>query len=197
MFSVFRVRQHRRGAHGSGRASTSGRLLSWILLLLFVAGCSRGASTATGVADTPAPQETQAPTVVPSETATSAPTAVLDSTPSPGKGNAIGLMIRAPRGVQPHPMQSTKLYLAEMLRNAQGDLAGLAGVDEERAPFAWTDAEGRFAFADIEPGHYALVIKHPLTLALAHDEPSGRDVVVEVIAGQIQDLGTIQVDLTE
>jgi len=94
-------------------------------------------------------------------------------------------------------MGDTKLYLAEMLRNPQGELAGLAGVDEERAPFTWTDAEGRFAFVDVEPGNYALVIKHPLTLVLAHDEPSDRDIATEVTADQIQDLGTIHVDLTE
>ena len=36
-----------------------------------------------------------------------------------------------------------------------------------------------------------LVIKHPISLILAHDEPSSRDIVAEVVAGQVQDLGTI------
>ena len=197
MLVVLRVSHHHSAAGGTAKRPQCWLLLACILLSFLTVACSEGVPTATAVADTPTPQETKAPSAVPTETVTSAPTVVLDSTPVPGRGNVIGVMFRAPLGVEPHPMGDTKLYLAEMLRNAQGELAGLAGVDEERAPSTRTDAQGQFVFSDIEPGHYALVIKHPLTLVLAHDQPSNRDIVVEVIAGQIQDLDTIQVEITE
>ncbi len=197
MLVGLRVSHHDGAASNVAKSSRFWLFLASILLSFLIVACSEGAPTETAVVDTPTPQETKAPSAVPTETVTAAPTVVLDSTPVPGKGNVIGVVIRAPLGVEPHPMANTKLYLAEMLRNAQGDLAGLAGVDEERAPFAWTDEEGQFAFTDVEPGHYALIIKHPLTLVLAHDQPSNRDIVAEVLDGQIQDLGTIQVDITE
>jgi len=197
MFSVLLVRRHPSSRSVTRPMSPSRRLLIGIALLLSVSACSKAVPSPTATATPPTPQETVAPSVVPSSTVTTAPTVVLDSTPVPGKGNVTGLIIRAPMGVDPHPMRDTKLYLAEMLRNAQGDLDGLAGVDEEQAPFAWTDTEGQFAFRDVEPGHYALIIKHPLSLILAHDELTARDIVVEVTADQIQDIGSIQVNITE
>lgn len=197
MLAVLGVPRHGKLREGVSRVSFIRLLIACILLLSFATACSGGAPTESVIADTPTAQITQAPSVAPTVTVTAAPTVVLDSTPAPGKGNVIGAIIRAPRGVEPYPMADTKLYLAEMLRNAQGELAGLAGVDEERAPFTWTDAKGQFVFTDIEPGHYALIIKHPITLVLAHDDPSNRDIVAEVVADQIQDLGAIQVDLTE
>ena len=196
MFALVRALRHGKPARYAPRV-----LLTWPLLICVIlvstVSCSTGAPAVSTVAAPPSPQATEAPSVVPTETVTLAPTVVLDTTPVPGKGNVTGVMIRAPRGVDPYPMADTKLYLAEMLRNAKGDLAGLAGVDEERAPFTWTDSKGQFVFTDVQPGHYALVIKHPLTLVLAHDDPSNRDIVVEVVAGQVQDIGTTQVDLTE
>ena len=197
MFFAPRVLRPSRARRGLRAIPLGWPVLACGLLVLLLTACSGGATPSVAVADTPTPQATAVPSAAPTATVTAAPTVVLNNTPATGKGNVIGLITRAPRGVEPYPMTDTKLYLAEMLRNAQGELAGLAGVDEERAPFTWTDYQGQFAFTDVEPGHYALVIKHPLTLVLAHDVPSNSDIVVEVIAGQVQDLGAIQVDITE
>ena len=155
MSGVFRVPGYGREARSAERTWRVCLILVCALVLLAPTACSGAPESATIMVDTPAPQATAMPSIVPTVTVTAAPTVVLDRTPTSGKGNVIGLMIRAPRGVAPYPMADTKLYLAEMLRNASGELAGLAGVDEERAPSTVTDSKGQFAFTDIEPGHYA------------------------------------------
>lgn len=92
-------------------------------------------------------------------------------------------------------MSDYPLYLAQVLTNRQGDLSGVAGLDETAAPWSVTDSAGQFVFADVEPGVYVLVIRHPHSLYLAHDVTLGQDVVLEIREGQITDLGLITVSI--
>ncbi len=105
--------------------------------------------------------------------------------PAPGKGHLLGQIMRESEIRPREPLAGWTLYLAQVQRNVSGEIVPLASVVEELAPTAITDRDGRFAFADVEPGLYALVIKHPLTLVLARDLQTDQDVVVEVIADQV------------
>jgi hypothetical protein len=93
------------------------------------------------------------------------------------------------------PMVDYVLFLAQILVNTEGQLSGIAGVDESTAPMAVTDASGQFVFINVEPGAYALAIKHPLNLLLARDVRSNQDIVLEVRPGQVTDLGPIMVSI--
>ena len=46
-----------------------------------------------------------------------------------------------------------------------------------------TNAAGQFVFTDIEPGHYALILKTPLTLQPIKDATTSREIVMDVAAG--------------
>jgi len=87
------------------------------------------------------------------------------------------------------------VYLAQLLPNTDGTPSGIVRVDENTAPMTITDSSGRFFFGDVEPGYYALAIKHPLNLLLARDVNSGEDVLFEVKAGEVVDIGEIVVSI--
>lgn len=83
------------------------------------------------------------------------------------------------------------VYLAEILENKDGSLR-FAGFDKETAPVTAADANGRFVFANVAPGAYAIVIKSPLSEVIAV-QASSPDQEAEVIisAGEVVDAGTI------
>ncbi len=105
--------------------------------------------------------------------------------PSAGKGHLTGRIMRESDIRPREPLAGWTLYLAEVHRNVSGEISPLASVMEDTAPQTVTDRDGRYAFTDLEPGLYALVIKHPLTLVLARDLLTDQDVVVEIVADQI------------
>ncbi len=125
------------------------------------------------------------PTVALEATLEALPTLAPLAEPAPGRGHLIGQIMRESDIRPREPLAGWTLYLAQVHRNVSGEIAPIASVVEELAPVAVTDREGRYAFADLEPGLYALVIKHPLTLVLAHNLETGQDVVVEIIADQV------------
>ncbi|MFH1084400.1 MAG: hypothetical protein V1772_01375 [Chloroflexota bacterium] len=180
------------------------RLVVLTLLIGALSGCRQATPPVTPetveALPTAASQEAPTQTVVqptPTPAPTAIPTAPIHNTPSPGKGNVIGAISRVPRGLPAEPMAGRALYLARLLENAQGQLAGIAGLDEKEAPLAVADDEGRFIFQDVEPGFYALIIKHPITLILAHDLLTDRDVVTEVRPDITSDLGELQVEVND
>lgn len=115
------------------------------------------------------------------------------ATPAPGKGNVTGIILNSQAGIGVYPLAEYPLYLAILLKNAEGEWTGLARVDEKTAPMAMTDGEGRFFFANVPPGMYALVIKHPLRLIAVLDTSTGQNTVLEIKSGEITDVGTITV----
>lgn len=117
--------------------------------------------------------------------------------PAPGKGHLTGQIMRESDIRPREPLAGWTLFLAQVHRNVSGEISPLASVVEATAPTATTDREGRFAFADVEPGLYALVIKHPLTLVLARDLLTGQDVVVEILADQVVEEPLIVVTISD
>jgi len=88
----------------------------------------------------------------------------------------------------------TTLYLAQVLMAGE-DPSGLASMDENNAPSTVVSEYGQFAFVDIEPGLYALIIKTPVSLLVAHDLMVDRDVVFEVGEGNRLDIGDLVVSV--
>jgi hypothetical protein len=117
--------------------------------------------------------------------------------PASGKGHLTGQIMRESDIRSREPLAGWTLYLALVHRNVSGEIAPLASVVEATAPTAVTDRDGRFAFADVEPGLYALVIKHPLTLVLARDLQTDQDVVVEITADQVAQEPLIVVTISD
>lgn len=129
------------------------------------------------------------------EASDSAPLPIVEPTPSAHRGNVRG-EARNLVG-QDEPLADYILYLAQMLYNVEGNPSSIVRVNEADAPKAVTDREGRFFFGNIEPGVYALVLGHPVRLLLARDVASNQDVVFEVKAGEVTDLGTITVSIAQ
>jgi len=141
----------------------------------------------------PAPVQRETPPTLPSTTGYLAATPV-PVTPMPGKGVVTGVLVRSLAGQAIGPRTDTKVFLAKMITK-EGDVVGIASLNEETAPWALTNVEGQFTFVGLGPGKYALIIKTALAAVLAHDVVADEDVVATVAADQVVELGEIQVDI--
>jgi len=139
-----------------------------ILFILLVTGCSTAAPQTSAVSSEPPSGN---------ETSTANPE------PSADKGGAD----------KPYP--ELRLYLGILLLSDDGK-STLARVDALKAPTAITDADGRFTFTDLEPDRYILVLQvPPNNLMKLNDPDTGQDMVVDVEAGKITDIGPQYHDL--
>jgi hypothetical protein len=173
------------------------RLALVILALLTAAGC-------TGT------EEKASPTVEPSLSPLTSPLSPLASPPPATEAaGAATPRVPAPRGDTgtvvgilhvtgtSEPYRHQYIYLARLreLESKQGgDPAYFAELDVTTAPFAQTDAQGRFLIEDVEPGTYTLVVRLPtLQEVLLHNADTSNNVAMEVKAGEISDIGTITI----
>ncbi|MHB1293514.1 MAG: hypothetical protein ACYC4R_00825 [Anaerolineae bacterium] len=198
---------------------TLARTLTLVGLMAFLVGCTAtpappadATAVPTVAESTPAPEDAYpAPAVTdaayPAPEATAAnssatpfPTPVLETPVAPQAdpeaGSVTGVIARQNLGMPGEALSATTLYLAELLLDDQGELAGLAALEEESAPRAETNAQGQFIFEGLASGHYALIVKGPLGLVPARDLVSGTDVVIEVEAGQVIELGELRIELS-
>ncbi len=104
--------------------------------------------------------------------------------PAPGKGHLMGQIESESDGQTREPLAGWRLLLAEVHYDVSGNISPIASVIEGMAPETVTDRDGRYAFPDLEPGLYALVLRHPLNVFVARDIRTDQDVVVEVVAGE-------------
>jgi hypothetical protein len=90
------------------------------------------------------------------------------------------------------PLSDMGIYLGEYTYLTPGP-EHLISVRQEGSPHTNTDANGYFAIVDIPPGSYPLLAWTPFTSYVVPDESGLQELVVEVIAGQVTDLGEIQI----
>jgi len=139
----------------------------------------------------PVPAPTVRPVIDASPTAAAlAPTPV--PTSQPDLGTITGTLNRENK--PDIPITSADLFLAEILSGADNTLS-VAALDMNAAPKANTGADGRFAFVDVPPGTYTLVIRTPLGALLIPDPNSGHDLLIPVTADKTIALGQLYVNL--
>lgn len=156
------------------------------------------------LADYPPPAQQQSSAYpAPSQYATAAPSTPairypavtpIPVTPVSGRGVVTGVVIRHLAGVPVGPMANTRLFLAKMITD-EGAPLEVARLNEESAPSSLTDAKGQFVFVNVEPAKYALIIKFPMAAILAHDVVMGQDVVADVVADEVVELGEVSLEI--
>jgi len=82
------------------------------------------------------------------------------------------------------------LYLGDVITDSNGMFGGF--LNPETAPVAKYDAtSGDFAFIDIKPGNYSLIIHEVVLGGQAYVDENGNVVIISVEEGKVTDLGII------
>jgi len=113
-------------------------------------------------------------------------------TPKADKGVITGQLLTPGAGGRPY---IATLYLGTLIyANETPDAPPLISFAKETAPLGVQDPEtGRFYFADIAPGTYALILWTPVTSMPLRNAETGEDIVIEVKANEVTDLGIIPI----
>ncbi len=136
------------------------------------------------------PTTTSSPGVNP--TAPKEPTRLPNVIPTPATGKAVvvGILNNTKAG---GTFASVKVFLAKIYYSADGTQAAF-GLDIRTSPRAITAADGYFAFVDVEPGDYLLMVGDPTFAGtVKYADSAGNDIVLKLVAGQTRDLGVAKV----
>lgn len=161
-----------------------------ILLTLAVSTLACGAE--------PTPEKIfDSPLALPSDEATvAAESAILTALPTPrsGTGGAIGQLIDRTSG---EPVTGKALFLGELspLQTQDGDDSHVVMMLPNSSPTATIDQDGNFAFLDIEPNTYAIVVWTPTDSRVVVDPQTQKDLLITIEAGKTTDLGTIAIEV--
>lgn len=116
-------------------------------------------------------------------------------TPSSGEvGNVTGKLLRLTDDGGTEPFTPAILYLGTILTSSEG-IEGLVELDKQIAPRAEPDAAGNFVFVDVEPGRYGLMLDTPRAALLLKQPDGESDLIVEVVGGEVTDLGELSYDI--
>jgi hypothetical protein len=187
------------------------------LLLLILTACNAPAVEPTTIpaetSNTPAPDESvyplpaatadtayplptpRSPYPDPSGSGNAAPTTAANSEPLvvPTAGAETGVVMGTflndpPDGDGVVPLAGRILFLGRVISDASG-VEGLVEVDRLTAPNAVLNANGEFAFVDVAPGRYGVMLDTVQGPQLLTDPVTGVSMVVEAVAGQVVDIG--------
>lgn len=151
---------------------------------LILAGCrpSPGPGSGPGVTAGPYPAGTVT-------TTGPVPTLVVPTPSAADKSTITGRLQVNP--ADPRPVVGAILYLAEIIPETSGT-PYLAGFERTHSPRTLTDAAGQFAFVDVDPQQYSLVLDRVSeAYLLGHPSQAPGDFIFEAEAGQVLDLGTL------
>ncbi len=174
------------------------------LLILMAAGCGiqsgedlpSPSTTPSSPPVTPAETPTAplpGPTPIPGPTSTSTPlpSPTPIPTPIPTKGAITGQLIGRESG---EPAGGLVVYLGEV-SYMQPSSIPVVTMKQQASPHTMADESGHFAFSDLEPETYALILWTPAKSFVINDPETGQGLLVTVEAGVIAELGEIIVDL--
>lgn len=103
-------------------------------------------------------------------------------------GTVSGRIINTKDGAK--PLGNAPLYLGSVVKATDGTNA-VVSLDKNAAPRADTDTEGRFVFTDVPAGTYGLMLDTPQGAILLNKPVTNEDMVLEVIGGEILDVGEL------
>lgn len=174
------------------------RGVSTVVFLVIVSvsliGCDRSATPAATESVLRTPEANQSSTS-PQPTPTSAPPLALAlPTPSSGDLGVVGgVLLRGPRNGDSQPGSESTLRLARVIRSEDGTPL-MASAGEESSPTTITDQQGGFAFVDVPPDTYGLVLVTPLGSFMLKDR-TGDDFLLDVEPGEVLDLGEVRTEI--
>jgi hypothetical protein len=88
------------------------------------------------------------------------------------------------------PVRLQEIYLAEMIP-VEGQLKGsyVPALDRTTAPGDESNDKGEVVISLVPPGKYALAIFSPLGPILVKDSDTNTEITLDIVAGEINDLG--------
>jgi hypothetical protein len=111
----------------------------------------------------------------------------------PAPGEATGVVVgRLYSTKMDAPLANMGVYLGDYTYLTPGP-EHLISIRQEGSPHTMTDANGYFAIVDVLPGQYPLLAWTPFTSYVVPDESGNQELVIEVLAGQVTDVGEIQI----
>jgi hypothetical protein len=152
-----------------------------------------------GVACQSEPQAQSTPAAAPSPPPSGATNTAAGATPgaprviptaAQDKGVVHGILLEADSKQPLTEAKGVDVFLGAVLRSADNP-QGLASLDKLTAPRADPDDSGRFVFADVPPGEYALIVRSPISEVVARKLDQSGDVIVTVVPGNAIDLGEV------
>lgn len=166
-----------------------------LLLVLFVAtqfGCSQRVAPETPVES---PLSTVSPLATPTsaygQTSYNTPTPI--AAPSSGKGAITGRFVDFESG---EPAARMLIYLGELSPvSLEGEETHIVSMNPDSSPTTETDEQGCFAFQDVEPDTYAIVMWTPRNSWVVSNPDTDKDILITVEANEITALGEIETDL--
>jgi hypothetical protein len=160
--------------------------IAWVIIGLLVAACQSDSQAQATPAAAPSPLPSGATSTAGGTPATPLviPTAAQD------KGVVHGVLLEIDTKEPLSEAKGVDLFLGAVLRSGDNGQS-LASLDKLTAPRADPDANGRFVFADVPPGEYALIVRSPISEVVARKQDQDGDVIVTVVAGQAIDLGEV------
>ncbi len=113
--------------------------------------------------------------------------------PASGMGTLTGRLVDYLTGM---PASEMAIYLGQLsAMDMGGTESHLVIMQPSSSPQTSIDRHGHFAFVDVEPGIYALVIWTPVNSWVVSDPATSKDVLVTIEADKITELGEIATDL--
>ncbi len=170
-----------------------------LVIILVLTACSTPTSVATQTQAPSSGQTTQYPVPVVANVATTTypnpqsnvtPVIHVGPTPTadPTMGTVTGKLLLNNKGVG-----DVLLYLAEVLKDKTGkDI--VAGLDRTNSPNIRTNSEGTFTFVNVKVGRYALILDVVTNQYMINYPDKETPILVDVQAGQVVDLGTMDYD---
>lgn len=96
------------------------------------------------------------------------------------------------------PLADQVFYLAKMVPVSITSTTNfIAELDTSSSPGDNSDTNGNVVFSLVPPGKYVLALSAPLRQSLPKDAKTGTELIVDVVAGQVLDLGKHSVFVEE
>lgn len=106
-------------------------------------------------------------------------------------GGVMGALIVVKPTGEVLPVTEQFVALGEIILDDQGE-ERFAGYSASSAPRELTNEFGQFAIGEVAPGKYVLVLDVVVSAFLLNDSETGQGRTVEIVAGEVLDLGTLQ-----